>query len=986
MHRKYMSILAAFTLGGITLIGLAMLLGLVPVPAAQAMASSQAARTSLAASPGDVVINEFVAKGTEWIELYNTTAQTVSLIGWYLSDGEGTDHLTGTIPAHGYLVTNTANIDLDNSGDEIRLYDDGNVLIDQVAYGTHGGAPIPPTGVSAARPSDGVDTDDDARDWNLDPTPTAGSANDAPPVALGTSLILNEFDNYPTSGNDKVELYNPTTQTISLDGWMLSDGDALVTLSTTKSITPGGWVVLEENVDWTGMDFSWSDVGYLFQPDGTRVDQIGWAGEYEDNTFQRIPDGTGPNDGYDWDSSGAPCHWRDLSSTLGYSNNFPPDLAVAKTGPSLSAPGSFITYTIIYSNTANGGSNADQVVITDILPSGVAYITDTSGFLCPACVPGATGVLTWAVGSLSVCDSGTFTLLGYVSSTVSYGSLLTNTVEITSADGDVALSNNSDLWTTGISPLDLSVSKAGPDYGVAGEHLVYFITLENQGILTATNVVLTDTLPVSTTYVSDGSGITPTCASGVCVWSFGDVPSNTIHTFNLTVTVDSGVAAGTVLTNSVEVSTDTAGDPLFNNTDQWTTAVYPLVSIHDIQYVDDPATDDASPYEYSTVWVEGVVVAGTGEIGSSGSNFVIEDPAGGPWSGLRVYNGGTFPDVAEGDYVRLLGQVYEYYGMTELKIDAAPHALDVVSTTNPLPAPAVITTGAFINAATAEQWESVLIEFQGATVTDPNLGYGEWAFDDGTGATRADDYGEIDGDLTYTPALNDYYRFIRGIGWYSYGDYKLEPRYDADIDLDYPVVFVYHDLEDVVHSGETVYLAGDFNGWNPSALAMTPNAGYSVFTATYTFDVAGTHEYKYVVDSGGSQWDWLNTTNRTMTVTQSFQVVNDYRDVDVGWAILQWPPTLAVELGQSTNNVYGRVYIQNVTNPSGEGRGIVAQVGYGTDPDPANWTWFPMTYNTDDGNNDEFMGAMLPTAGGVYSYAVRFDGNWAPGNPNAGWT
>jgi len=31
------------------------------------------------------------------------------------------------------------------------------------------------------------------------------------------------------------------------------------------------------------------------------------------------------------------------------------------------------------------------------------------------------------------------------------------------------------------------------------------------------------------------------------------------------------------------------------------------------------------------------------------------------------------------------------------------------------------------------------------------------------------------------------------------------------------------------------------------------------------------------------------------------------------------------------------------------------------------------------------MGVITPTAGGIYSYTVRFDGNWGPGNPNADW-
>ncbi|HFD39500.1 MAG TPA: lamin tail domain-containing protein, partial [Anaerolineae bacterium] len=44
-----------------------------------------------------VVINEFNAKGAEHIELYNPTASAVDLTGWYLSDGEGTDNLSGSL-------------------------------------------------------------------------------------------------------------------------------------------------------------------------------------------------------------------------------------------------------------------------------------------------------------------------------------------------------------------------------------------------------------------------------------------------------------------------------------------------------------------------------------------------------------------------------------------------------------------------------------------------------------------------------------------------------------------------------------------------------------------------------------------------------------------------------------------------------------------------------------------------------------------------
>ena len=46
----------------------------------------------------------------------------------------------------------------------------------------------------------------------------------------------------------------------------------------------------------------------------------------------------------------------------------------------------------------------------------------------------------------------------------------------------------------------------------------------------------------------------------------------------------------------------------------------------------------------------------------------------------------------------------------------------------------------------------------------------------------------------------------------------------------------------------------------------------------------------------------------------------------------------------------------------------------------------PISYNSDVGDADQFVGTLTPTASGVYSYTVRFDGNWGVGNPNAQWT
>ena len=68
--------------------------------------------TCLAASPGDVVINEIAWMGTaastsdEWIELHNNTDQDIDLTDWTLIATDGTLNITlsGAISAHGYFL------------------------------------------------------------------------------------------------------------------------------------------------------------------------------------------------------------------------------------------------------------------------------------------------------------------------------------------------------------------------------------------------------------------------------------------------------------------------------------------------------------------------------------------------------------------------------------------------------------------------------------------------------------------------------------------------------------------------------------------------------------------------------------------------------------------------------------------------------------------------------------------------------------------
>jgi uncharacterized repeat protein (TIGR01451 family) len=302
--------------------------------------------------------------------------------------------------------------------------------------------------------------------------------------------------------------------------------------------------------------------------------------------------------------------------------------------------------------------------------------------------------------------------------------------------------------------------------------------------------------------------------------------------------------------------------------------------------------------------------------------------------------------------------------------------------TGPEVSPAPHTTGDVL-AGTTEGW---LVQVEGY-VSGLAGCTGNYSFQVNDGSGAATIFVDLDTGVnvcTMGVVNGDY---VRVVGFSTQFDalYEVKPRRPADVTELYPVTFIYHDLEDVIHIGEALNVAGGFNGWNANATPLAANADSSVFSVTVTLPLTGTYEYKYIVKSGGDQWDWLNTGNRSVNVTAP-ATVDDYRKVAVGYAHLMAPPAITINLGQPTGLITGEVYIQNVTNPGGVGRAVSAELGYGTTADPSLWTWVPLNFTgLQNENNDIYSASFTPAATGVYSYAVRFDGNRGTGNPNAGW-
>lgn len=208
--------------------------------------------------------------------------------------------------------------------------------------------------------------------------------------------------------------------------------------------------------------------------------------------------------------------------------------------------------------------------------------------------------------------------------------------------------------------------------------------------------------------------------------------------------------------------------------------------IYDVQYVHPDSASTYSPLYNKVVNISGVVTYGTGEVGAV-SRFVVQDPKGGPFTGIFVYEGtSTYGTVLPGDRVDIGGRIDEFYALTEMN----PYngsAVYLRSFGNDLPQPmyartrdlADNTIGADGNGRMGEQYESCIVRTRVSAVVD-TLGAGNYLISD-TGA-RADSVivDPFVTTLTYQPVIGD---FVILEGWmdYSGGMYRLRSIRDEDI-------------------------------------------------------------------------------------------------------------------------------------------------------------------------------------------------------------
>lgn len=264
-----------------------------------------------------------------------------------------------------------------------------------------------------------------------------------------------DLDGYSTDANGYFVIGNTAVPGVDIifNGNTLQNGpDAVALYLADGSNFPSGTAVTTTNlVDALVYDTDDPDdpgLLILLNPGQPQVNENG-GGNGTAHANQRCPNGAGgPRN---------TITYVQLPPTPGMVNGCPPDLTVSKSGPPLAFPGNTMTYTIHYGN--SGSTTATAVLITDTLPTGLTYVSDTSGLPCPTC---ATGSLVWSAGTVSAGSSYSFTLVTAVAPTITVTSILTNSVTVASPDGDGNPVDNTAVHATTIYPLvPIAQARAG---------------------------------------------------------------------------------------------------------------------------------------------------------------------------------------------------------------------------------------------------------------------------------------------------------------------------------------------------------------------------------------------------------------------------------------------------------------------------------------------------------------------------------------------
>ncbi len=222
-----------------------------PLPTPSATASP-----TVSVYSSDIHISEFLPNPVgndttgEFIELYNSSPDSVDLSGWVLDDIEEAGSAPYTIPTGTLIAGNNflvlyrpqTRLSLNNDSDHVRLVRPDGVIVDDIAYddvaegysynrlgdGTYeqSFSPSPNTANSIMSSPTPTPKPSPSPKKKPSPIPTKESNTDSAVYDFSSQLVLNEVLPNPEGSDQEgefIEIKSLDTKTVHLAGWMLDD-------------------------------------------------------------------------------------------------------------------------------------------------------------------------------------------------------------------------------------------------------------------------------------------------------------------------------------------------------------------------------------------------------------------------------------------------------------------------------------------------------------------------------------------------------------------------------------------------------------------------------------------------------------------------------------------------------------------------------------------------------------------------------------------
>jgi len=281
------------------------------------------------------------------------------------------------------------------------------------------------------------------------------------------------------------------------------------------------------------------------------------------------------------------------------------DVAVTRTGPATATPGAPVSYTVTVTN--NGPSDAAGVQVTDSVPAGLTFTSNTGA--CTTAYPCALGTIPAGV---------TRTITSTYSLAAAYTTdPLAASSAVSATTTDPTAANNTSTASTPLAVRsDVRVTKIGPATVTPGGNVAYTIDVINDGPSDATGVTANDTAPAGVTFVSN---------TGACTTAFpcalGAIAAGSRKTFVATFSVADSYRTPDPLVNTATAASTTTDPDATNNTATAPSSVTPSADVG-VSISGPPSIVPGQTADYT------ITVTNGGPSSADGVSATVAAPAG----------------------------------------------------------------------------------------------------------------------------------------------------------------------------------------------------------------------------------------------------------------------------------------------------------------------------------------------------------------------